>query len=72
MSQQHTNPFDDETSAFYVLINARRQYSLWPEFAAIPAGWQVEFGPEKRASCLAYVEREWQEMRPASLQRSTH
>ncbi|WP_434801579.1 MbtH family NRPS accessory protein [Serratia symbiotica] len=33
--------------------------SLWPEFAAIPAGWQSVFSPESRANCIAWVEQVW-------------
>ncbi|BES85835.1 mycobactin NRPS accessory protein MbtH [Pectobacterium araliae] len=68
MSQEQQNPFDDETLTFLVLINAQRQYSLWPQFVAAPAGWQQVFGPQSRAVCIDYIEQHWQDMRPASLQ----
>ena len=61
------NPFDDESGRFFVLVNDEDQHSLWPAFAEIPAGWRVVFGEEGRAECLAYVEREWTDMRPRSL-----
>jgi uncharacterized protein YbdZ (MbtH family) len=35
------NPFDDEHGTFYSLINGEGQYSLWPTFADVPAGWTV-------------------------------
>lgn len=62
-----TNPFDDDEGAFYVLANHEDQHSLWPEFAALPAGWRVVFGPDSRANCLAYVTENWTDMRPRSL-----
>lgn len=62
-----TNPFDDENGVFYVLSNDEQQYSLWPAFADIPAGWQVVFGESTRSDCLAYVEQNWTDMRPRSL-----
>lgn len=62
-----TNPFDDEDGRFYVLINAEEQYSLWPTFADVPAGWTVVFGEESRAACVEYVEANWTDMRPKSL-----
>lgn len=71
MSQQQ-NPFDDESLSFYVLINAEQQYSLWPTFAPIPAGWQVDFGPESRELCISQIELKWQDMRPASLRAVDH
>lgn len=62
-----TNPFDDENGSFHVLVNDEGQYSLWPVFAEIPAGWTSTFGPESRNSCLQYVEQHWVDMRPKSL-----
>ncbi|RUL69471.1 MbtH family protein [Dyella choica] len=62
-----TNPFDDSNGTFFVLVNHEEQYSLWPEFAQIPAGWTVKFGPDKRQECLDYVEQNWVDMRPRSL-----
>ena len=61
------NPFDDDNGTFYALVNDEGQYSLWPVFAEVPAGWSVEFGPESRASCLEYVEAHWTDLRPRSL-----
>jgi MbtH protein len=62
-----TNPFDDQDGRFRVLVNDENQHSLWPEFAEVPAGWRSVFGPETKAACLAYVEENWTDMRPASL-----
>jgi uncharacterized protein YbdZ (MbtH family) len=36
-----TNPFDDDSGSFYVLVNDEEQHSLWPAFADAPAGWRV-------------------------------
>lgn len=62
-----SNPFDDQDGIFLVLVNHENQHSLWPEFAAVPEGWRVVFGPEKRPACVEYVEANWTDMRPASL-----
>jgi MbtH protein len=62
-----TNPFDDESGQFYILVNDEEQHSLWPAFAEIPAGWRVVFGVAGRQDCLAYVEENWTDMRPQSL-----
>lgn len=61
------NPFDDENGAFYALINDENQYSLWPTFADVPAGWTVVHGAQTRRSCLDYIEERWTDMRPKSL-----
>lgn len=62
-----TNPFEDPNGSYFALVNEEGQYSLWPEFAAVPAGWSVQFGPDKRAACIDFVERNWTDMRPRSL-----
>lgn len=65
-----TNPFDDPNGTFFVLINDEGQHSLWPEFAAIPAGWNKIHGPTDKANCLDFVEKNWTDMRPRSLIRA--
>ena len=65
-----SNPFDDPDGRFLALINDEEQYSLWPTFASVPAGWVVVFGgPDgtDRDSALRYVEEHWTDMRPRSL-----
>lgn len=62
-----TNPFDDVDGEFFVLVNDEEQYSLWPTFADVPAGWRVVRGPHTRGDCLAFVEENWTDLRPKSL-----
>lgn len=62
-----TNPFEDKDGVFVVLVNQEGQHSLWPNFAKVPAGWDVKFGPESRDSCSEYIEANWVDMRPTSL-----
>ena len=61
------NPFDDEAGTFSVLVNDEGQHSLWPSFAEVPDGWTVALAETDRAACLAYIEREWTDLRPRSL-----
>lgn len=64
-----TNPFEDDDAAYLVLVNDEGQYSLWPAYLAVPAGWK-ETGPRgKRAACLAWIDEHWTDMRPLSLVR---
>ncbi|WP_250461336.1 MbtH family protein [Microbulbifer litoralis] len=63
-TDNYTNPFDSDEHPFRVLLNGAGQYSLWPDFAAVPAGWQAVHGPAARAECLDYVERHWQSINP--------
>jgi MbtH protein len=65
------NPFDDPDAKYSVLVNAEHQHSLWPEFAEVPAGWDVVHGPASRESCLDYVNTTWVDMRPRSLVRQS-
>jgi MbtH protein len=62
-----TNPFDDEDGRFLVLRNYEGQYSLWPSFIDVPAGWHVVHEEDSRAACLQYIEDNWTDMRPNSL-----
>ena len=61
------NPFDDADGVFVVLKNHEDQHSLWPNFAAVPAGWELVFGPASRPDCLGYIEANWTDIRPRSL-----
>lgn len=65
------NPFDDADATFLVLTNTEGQYSLWPAFAEIPAGWTTVFGEAGHAACVDYIEASWTDMRPGSLVEST-
>lgn len=59
-----TNPFDDETATFRVLVNDHGQHSLWPDFTPVPGGWVEVFGPDSRERCLDYVTAHWTDLRP--------
>ena len=60
--------FDDESLPFLILINYERQYSIWPEIIPIPSGWTVSQGPMPRQRCMDWLERNWTDLRPHSLQ----
>ena len=45
-----TNPFENENGEFIVLVNHEGQYSLWPTFKEIPAGWSAVGPKGKRKS----------------------
>jgi MbtH protein len=62
-----TNPFEDENGTYIVLINDEGQYSLWPDFIEIPAGWTSVHEPDTRQACLDYINQNWTDMRPRSL-----
>lgn len=62
-----TNPFEDPDGKYLVLVNDEGQYSLWPSFAEVPAGWTIALEETDRESALGFVEKEWTDMRPNSL-----
>lgn len=62
-----TNPFENPDGTYYALVNDEGQYSLWPEFADVPAGWTVAHGPAARQACLDHIAAHWTDMRPKSL-----
>ena len=62
-----TNPFDDDQAEFLVVVNHEEQYSLWPAFKEIPAGWTATGPRGSRKACLEWIEQVWTDMRPKSL-----
>ncbi|GAA3079468.1 MbtH family protein [Streptomyces olivoverticillatus] len=62
-----TNPFEDADATYLVLVNDEGQYSLWPSFAEVPAGWTVASPATDRQSALDTITELWTDMRPKSL-----
>lgn len=54
---------------YTVVINDEEQYSIWPTFRAVPAGWREVGVSGAKDTCLAHIETVWTDMRPASLRR---
>ncbi|WP_027468174.1 MbtH family protein [Deefgea rivuli] len=61
--------FDREDGTFKVLVNHEDQYSLWPDFKAVPGGWTDTGVKGNKQHCLDYVKQTWTDMRPLSLRR---
>lgn len=59
--------FDREEAVYKVLVNGEEQYSLWPQYKEVPAGWREAGKQGSKADCLAFVEANWTDMRPLSL-----
>ena len=51
--------FDNENARFLVVINHEQQYSIWPEYKAIPEGWSAVGVSGDKATCLAHIEEVW-------------
>lgn len=54
--------------ATYVVVkNHEEQFSIWPGYKAVPAGWLALNTPASKAECLAQIQHQWTDMRPKSL-----
>lgn len=59
--------YDPADIQFHVVVNAEQQYSIWPEYKAMPAGWQEIGISGDRQACLAYVSGIWTDLSRRSL-----
>lgn len=62
-----TNPFENESGEYMVLVNDEGQYSLWPAFRDVPPGWKATGPRGMRKECLEWIDVNWRDMRPLSL-----
>jgi MbtH protein len=60
---------DEDTTVYLVVMNAEEQYSIWPSYKPVPAGWNTVGKQGRKEECLAYIEEVWTDMRPLSLRR---
>jgi MbtH protein len=58
----------DET-VYLVVVNHEDQYSIWPEWKEIPAGWQAVGKRGLKQECLDHIKEVWTDMRPLSLRK---
>ncbi|MDR6474425.1 MbtH protein [Burkholderia sp. OAS925] len=60
----------DENSNFVVVVNDEEQYSIWPDYKAIPAGWREAGKSGRKDECLQWIDEVWTDMRPLSLRKA--
>jgi MbtH protein len=60
---------DQDTTVYTVVVNHEEQYSIWPEWKEIPAGWRAVGRTGPKDECLAYIKDVWTDMRPLSLRK---
>jgi MbtH protein len=60
----------DENTIFDVVINHEEQYSIWPTYREMPAGWRATGKRGTKADCLAHIDEVWTDMRPLSLRKA--
>ena len=60
----------DDGTLYKVVINHEEQFSIWPaDGRELPTGWREIGEPRSKQECLAYIEENWTDMRPASVRR---
>jgi len=60
--------FEEEDNFTYIVVkNHEDQYSIWPDFKPIPAGWEDMQKRGNKQECLEYIKTVWTDMRPRSL-----
>ncbi|AOK54518.1 MbtH family protein [Burkholderia stagnalis] len=59
----------DHDTVYTVVINDEEQYSIWPTYRPVPAGWREVGKTGTEDECIAYVDQVWTDMRPLSLRR---
>jgi MbtH protein len=57
----------EHCESWKVVISIEDQYSVWPTFKDIPAGWQDVGKTGTKEECLNYIKEVWVDMRPRSL-----
>jgi MbtH protein len=55
---------------YKVVVNDEEQYSIWPEGRENALGWNDVGTSGTKEECLAWIEENWTDMRPASLRRT--
>lgn len=69
MSENERQKVDEHQEMYLVLVNYEEQYSLWPSYKPIPAGWEVVGKERTKEACISYIEEVWTDMRPLSLRK---
>jgi MbtH protein len=59
----------EDTTIYNVVVNHEEQYSIWPTWKDIPAGWKAAGFSGQKQACLDYIEEVWTDMRPLSLRK---
>ena len=63
MSEQE----QEQEPHYLVVVNAEEQYSIWLLSRELPLGWREAGFQGERVACLAWIDKVWVDMRPASL-----
>ena len=59
-----------DADIYIVVVNHEEQYSIWPQYKAIPEGWAHADKTGSKQECLEHIRAVWTDMRPLSLRRA--
>ena len=57
----------NDNTIYRVVVNHEAQYSIWPDYKAMPSGWRDTGKSGSRQDCLDHINEVWTDMRPSSL-----
>jgi len=60
---------ESKEPGYIVVINHEEQYSIWPDFKDLPAGWRDAGFRGIKSACLEHINTVWTDMRPRSLRK---
>jgi len=60
---------ESKEPGYIVVINHEEQYSIWPDFKDLPAGWRDAGFRGIKSACLEHINMVWTDMRPLSLRK---
>jgi MbtH protein len=63
------NNDNEDTTTYHVVVNGEEQYSIWPAYKSLPAGWREAGKSGLKQECLDHIKTVWTDMRPLSLRR---
>ena len=69
-TQKRLDDYTIDGDLHKVLTNDEGQYSIWPAGQNAPDGWKEVGVTGSKAECSAYVDANWLDMRPISLQKA--
>lgn len=49
---------------YVVVVNAKRQYSIWSKYKTLPLGWEPAGYEGEKEACLSHINEVWTEMTP--------
>lgn len=69
-NNSYNNAEQEYIEMYFVVMNHEEQYSIWPDYKEIPLGWKKVLDTSMiKEECLAFIEKNWTDMRPLSLRK---